>query len=91
MLGLVARQTQYGLLGWLCIAIWAPPAWAQDAPAELVVINAHIITVDSERPAAEALTVRGDRIVAVGASQQIRQMTHDQTGVRQADALGRST
>jgi hypothetical protein len=81
MFGLLARQTRLRLLSYLCIALSAPPGWTQDAPIDLVAINANVITVDSERPAAEAFAVRGDRIVAVGASQQIRQMISAETRV----------
>ncbi|HEY8551121.1 MAG TPA: amidohydrolase [Vicinamibacterales bacterium] len=37
-----------------------------DAPADLIVHNATIYTVDTSRPLARALAVRGDRIVLVG-------------------------
>ena len=41
---------------------------AQSRPADLVVTNAVIYTADSAQPRAEALAVRGDRIVFVGSS-----------------------
>ncbi len=45
---------------------------AREGPADLVIINGKIATVDENRPDAEALAVRGDIIVAVGSSSDIR-------------------
>jgi predicted amidohydrolase YtcJ len=45
---------------------------AQNNPAaDLIVENAHIWTVDSALPEAEAVAILGDRIVAVGSTQQV--------------------
>ena len=41
-------------------------------PADLIVTNAKIYTVDSAKPWAQALAVRGDRIVAVGTPQAMQ-------------------
>ncbi len=41
---------------------------AQSRPADLVVTNAIVYTADSAQPRAEALAVRGDRILFVGSS-----------------------
>jgi predicted amidohydrolase YtcJ len=49
----------------LCVLAQTKPA------ADLIIQNAHIWTVDSSRPEAEAVAVLGDRIVAVGSSPQI--------------------
>ena len=43
----------------------ATPAWAQ--PADLLLVNGRVYTLDPARPWAEAVAIRGDRIVAVGA------------------------
>ena len=50
------------------------PARALSAaePADLVLLNAIVHTVDATRPRAEAVAVRGNRIVAVGTSAEIR-------------------
>jgi predicted amidohydrolase YtcJ len=40
-------------------------------PADLILTNGNVITVDAERPQVEALAVRGDRILAVGSNQEI--------------------
>ena len=41
-------------------------------PADLVLRNGRIVTVDDEKPEAQALAVRGDTIVAVGSNQEIQ-------------------
>ncbi len=50
-------------------------------PADLVLMNGKIITVDEALPQAEALAVRGDRIVAIGQNKQIRRYIGDKTQV----------
>ncbi len=48
------------------------PAQGQSfTPADTVVVNAHIYTVNLQQPWAEALAIRGDRIVAVGSTRDI--------------------
>jgi len=44
----------------------------QTAPATLVLRNGKIVTVDASLPEAQAVAIRGDRIVAVGTDQAIR-------------------
>jgi predicted amidohydrolase YtcJ len=47
-------------------------AWAQAAPlADTLIVNARIYTVSSKQPWAEALAIRGDKIIAVGAAKDI--------------------
>ena len=41
-------------------------------PADLVLINGNIVTVDTNNPRADALAVKGDTIVAVGSSKEIK-------------------
>jgi predicted amidohydrolase YtcJ len=47
----------------------APPA---SSPVTLAIVNARVWTGDSAKPTAEAVAVSGDRIVAVGSSDEIR-------------------
>ena len=42
--------------------------------ADLVIINAKVFTVDDNNPAAEALAVKGEKIIAVGTSREILAM-----------------
>lgn len=60
---------------------------AQEPRADLVLVNGTVVTVDSARPRAEAVAVRGDRIVAVGRSDEIRRMVGP--GTRVVDLRGR--
>jgi predicted amidohydrolase YtcJ len=56
------------------------------AGVDLAIVNAVVYTVDAERPAAEALAIAGDRIVAVGTSAEIRRLAGPRT--RLIDARG---
>ena len=42
------------------------------APADLLLTNARVVTVEESLPQAEAVAVRGDRIVALGTSAELR-------------------
>lgn len=44
----------------------------QPAPATLVLQNGKVVTVDAAMPEAQAIAIRGDRIVAVGTNQAIQ-------------------
>jgi predicted amidohydrolase YtcJ len=45
----------------------------QQSGPDLVLLNAHIVTIDPQRPSAEAVAVRGDRIVWVGTTAEANQ------------------
>jgi predicted amidohydrolase YtcJ len=62
-------------------------AHAQPRAADLVVLGARVWTADAERPAAEAIAVRGDRIVAVGSRRDIELLRGP--GTKVVDAAGR--
>ncbi|MFZ0641146.1 MAG: amidohydrolase [Candidatus Acidiferrales bacterium] len=59
------------------------PANAQqtNAPADLVLTNGDVYTVDSVRPRAQAMAIRGEKIVAVGSSEEVRAWIGSQTRV----------
>ena len=61
---------------------------AQQLSADLILTNGKIITVDSRFTIAQAIAVRGDRIVAVGSNQQITAMAAP--GARRIDLRGRA-
>ena len=64
-------QRLSGLLGALLLA-FAGSARAQGAvDADLVVRNARVVTMDARRPEAQAVAIRGDRILAVGSEAEI--------------------
>jgi predicted amidohydrolase YtcJ len=52
---------------------------AQEQAADLVLTNGKIITVDDRFSIAQAVAIRGDRIVAVGTNQQINAMAGPNT------------
>jgi hypothetical protein len=60
---------------------------ADGPPAELIVKNAKVATLDGARPAAEAFAVRGGAFVAVGSNEEIAALRGG--GTRVVDAGGR--
>jgi predicted amidohydrolase YtcJ len=64
----------------LCTATpFAASAQTQTGGAERIFVNGNIWTGDAAKPAAEALAVAGDKILAVGSSQQIRALAGPKT------------
>jgi predicted amidohydrolase YtcJ len=61
---------------------------AQQVAPDLILSNGKIITVDSQFSIAQAVAVRGDRIVAVGTNQDITRLAGPNT--RRVDLRGRS-
>lgn len=61
---------------------------AQTIYADLVVLNANVRTGDKSRPAAEAIAVSGNRIVAIGNTAEIRKLAGPAT--RRIDAGGKT-
>jgi predicted amidohydrolase YtcJ len=73
----------------LCAAIAAIHVLrAQQAPPDLVLTNGKVVTVDERFTIAQGLAVRGDRIVAVGSSQEMAKLAGP--GTRQIDLRGRT-
>jgi hypothetical protein len=60
----------------------------QTAPPDTILTNGKIITVDAQFSIAQAVAVRGDRILAVGSNQDITRMAGPNT--RRIDLRGRS-
>ena len=58
----------------------APAKESAFAP-DLVILNATIRTMDAAQPQAEAAAICGNRIVAVGATAEIRQLAGSRTRV----------
>ncbi len=56
-------------------------ARAAENPADLVLVGGKIVTMDDSRPQAEALAIRGDRIVAVGRNADIERWMDNDTRV----------
>jgi predicted amidohydrolase YtcJ len=66
-LGMAARLASVGVLSAACLAACGPRV----EPADMVLNNGKIVTVDTARPDAQALAVRSDIIVAVGSNEEI--------------------
>jgi len=73
------------LLAMGCVSI---SLQAQQATADLILTNGKIITVDGTFSIAQAVAVRGDRIVAVGTTQDITRLAGPNT--RRIDLRGKS-
>ena len=76
------------------VAACGGPQWARAGrttddfrSADLVVYNAKIYTVDSRLPRAEAFAVRGDRILSVGSSEEIRRLIGKKTATLDAGRM----
>jgi len=61
---------------------------AQQAPADIILTNGKVITVDNRFSIAQAVAVRGDRIVAVGTTADITRLAGPNT--RRIDLAGKS-
>jgi len=78
---------------WMCCAVLAllsagPAPTGQQAPVDLVVVNAKVLTVDPKNTQAEAVAIRGNTFAAVGTTAAIRKMAGP--GTRVIDAGGRT-
>ncbi len=51
-------------------------------PADQILVNGKVLTVDEDFSIAEAIAIRHDRIIAVGSNQEIRQRAAESTKVR---------
>jgi predicted amidohydrolase YtcJ len=71
----------------VCAAASSSCARANRAAADLVVMRANVWTGDAAQPSARAIAIVGDRIVAVGSSDEIERWRG--TGTREIDAGGR--
>lgn len=75
--------------GLLVLALLAPAAPAQVAgTADTILINGKIVTVDDQFTIAQAIAVKGTRIIAVGKSDTVRQLSGPDTKV--IDLQGRT-
>jgi predicted amidohydrolase YtcJ len=82
------RSTAYPVL-WLLL-LRAPVANADEAqpPADQIIRNAHVVTLDPGNRVAQAVAIGRDRIVAVGNDEEIRKRTGPETKV--IDAGGKT-
>ncbi len=86
----VVAATLFGLLvgaGAGVARAQAPTWYWQRGPADLVLRNGHVVTVDDAHPSAEAVAVSAGRILAVGSDADIQQYVGP--GTRVIDLNGR--
>jgi predicted amidohydrolase YtcJ len=69
------------VVGLFCSALLA------ETPADLLITNARVYTVNTKQPWAEAIAIRGDKIIAVGTRNELQKLQGSATKV--VDAGGR--
>src|SRR5690349_18977722 len=77
-----------GLTGAVLLAALQFGSQAQTAPADIILINGKIITVDARDSIAQAVAVSAGKIAAVGSNEQIRARVGPRTEV--IDLQGRT-
>ena len=76
------------VVGLVVAAAWSARVQAQQPPADVVLTNGKIITVDDQFRIAQAVAIRGDRFVAVGTNADIAKLTGPNT--RKIDLGGKA-
>ncbi|MBT8395577.1 MAG: amidohydrolase [Gemmatimonadetes bacterium] len=79
------RISTLGLVTFLLGLCSACEAQYSGPPADLVVMNANVVTIDSENPRAEAVAVIGEKIIAVKSNSAIEAYIGDNTEVMDAE------
>src|SRR5262245_47734811 len=77
-------------MAFLAFFVCAVPAWSQDKSAgvaDLIVLHGKVYTANPSQPWAEAVAVRGNKIVAVGSNADVQKLGTNRTKV--LDAGGR--
>lgn len=61
------------------LALAAAPLWAQaeSGPADLVLLGARVYTLEPAQPSADGIAVRGDRILKIGARDEVRKLVQE--------------
>ncbi|TGE09830.1 amidohydrolase [Hymenobacter fodinae] len=78
------KKILLALCGW---GLFTPAALGQQ-PADMVLLNGRVFTADAAHPAAQALAIRGERIVAVGTTEEVSKLAGPRT--RRLDLQGRT-
>ncbi len=60
-------------------AVFSLSAFGQQVTVDLILLNGKVFTVDSAKPSAEAIAIRGERIVAVGTNDEIKKLAGAKT------------
>jgi len=72
----------------LTAALLLPGSIAAQAPADLILLHGHILTVDAKDSAVQALAIRQGTIVKVGTDSEVLKFAGDWRGVRVIDLHG---
>lgn len=80
-------KTRAGFLSLLAVAVAMLPLRAQPAAPDLVLLGGKVFTGAATRPFAEALAVRGERVVAAGTTSEVEALAD--RGTRRLDLAGR--
>src|SRR6185369_17542715 len=78
---LTARSAVVAILAGLASLAATHAATAAPPAADTIYLHGHLITVDGDRPNAQAVALRSGRIVAVGDDRQIQQLRAPSTKV----------
>jgi len=76
------------VIGAVAVATFAPLGAAHAQPADLIVVNARVATLDAASRVADALAVRDGRLIAVGSRSAVEALAGRDT--RRVDAGGRT-
>src|SRR5215471_16265427 len=68
------RKILMALCGLLPLFVFVPPAGPQSQQPDLVLFNAHVITMNPKQPVAQAIAIRQERIVWVGSNEEAERM-----------------
>jgi hypothetical protein len=63
------------IVGMLVASVGLATAQQVGGPADVILVNGRVYTVDAARPWAEAVAIRGSRIVAIGTNADARLYT----------------
>lgn len=80
-MGWIARGLAQAMAAACVIAAGAAQAQAGAAHADRILVNGTVLTMDAADTVAQAIAIRGDRIVAVGANPKIRRLAGPATEV----------
>lgn len=79
--GIARRSQAVAMILGLCLAGMSALSSAKPQPADLVLENGQIATMDLHHPRAQALAIRGHRIVAVGSDAEVKAYIGPETKV----------
>ena len=84
---LILKPLLLGLIG--AVAGAAATIHAQQQPADIILTNGKIITVDNQFTIAQAVAIRGDRFVAVGTNARTSRSSRARTRAESISAARR--